>query len=298
LPLSIISMKQLLNQFILKPSLDNHRFLGSAIQKIALAAVIIFLPACATVPHTGRKQLNLVSDAQLNALALKAFNDVAAREPESTNQAIKDVVLRVTQRVSKATETIDKPGFDWNVRVIDKDIPNAFCLPGGKIVVYTGILPYVKNEAGLATVIAHEVAHAVARHGGERLSQNLAIQSALGLGGEILRGKDGTLDQRSRIILGAMGVGGTVGIVLPYSRAHEFEADQIGQVFMAAAGYDPSESVRLWDRMSKINKPPIPVWLSTHPADNDRITKLRGHLANANKYYLETPVKFGLGTPL
>lgn len=291
-------MKHLRNQFILGIPSGSRHSIAASIAYIFLVVVITLLPACATVPHTGRKQLNLVSDTQMNALALKAFNDVMANERETNDQAIKGVVQRVTQRVSKAAEALDKPGFDWDVRVIEKDVPNAFCLPGGKIFVYTGIIPYVKNEAGLAAVIAHEIAHAVARHGGERLSQNLAIHSALGLGGEILRDKNGTLDQKSRIILGALGVGGTVGIILPYSRAHELEADRIGQIYMAAAGFDPSESVKLWDRMSKINKPPIPVWLSTHPADEDRITRLRENLPKANQYYQQSPVKSGSGDPL
>lgn len=269
----------------------RKKFIASC---VILAVVLV--SACATVPHTGRRQFNMVSDARLNALALKAFNEVTAKEPESKDQRINDLVRRVSDRVSKAAEESDRPGFAWEVRVIEKDIPNAFCLPGGKIVIYTGILPYAKNEAGLAAIISHEVAHAVARHGGERLSQQLALQSAVGVGGEILRDKDGNLNTRARAILGALGLGATLGIILPYSRTHEFEADRIGQIYMAKAGYDPTEALRLWDGMSRINKPPIPPWLSTHPADEDRMTKLKENLPAVQRIYNQAPVKHGLGT--
>lgn len=260
--------------------------------------VVILAVACASVPHTGRRQFNVVSDRQLNELALKAFQQIAAKEPESSDKRLKKIVQRVADRVSKAAETIDKPEFDWEVKLIDKDVPNAFCLPGGKIVVYTGILPYARNEAGLAAIIAHEVAHAVARHGGERLSQQLALRGAVSAGGQILKKEDGTLDQKSKLILGALGLGATVGVILPYSRTHEFESDQIGQMYMARAGYDPAEAIKLWRRMSKIKKPPIPVWLSTHPADEDRVRKLAEHLPDARKHYSEAPTKFGRGSLL
>jgi len=260
--------------------------------------MVLIVCGCASVPHTGRRQFSVVSDSQLNALALKAFNEVVTNEPESKDQRLKEIVGRVADRVSKAAETLDKPRFDWKVRVIEKDLPNAFCLPGGKIVVYSGLVPYAKNEAGLAAVIAHEVAHAVARHGGERLSQQLALDSALSVGGKILRKEDGTLDNKARVLLGTLGMGGTLGIVRPYSRTHEFEADRIGQLYMARAGYDPTEALHLWERMSKIDKPPIPVWLSTHPADEERVRKLKEMIPDARKYYDEAPAKYGTGTPL
>ncbi|MBI5249415.1 MAG: M48 family metallopeptidase [Desulfomonile tiedjei] len=265
---------------------------------IIALALILSLLGCATVPHTGRKQLNMVSDHQLNALALKAFNEVVSKEQECKDQRIKEIVQRVSDRVSKAAEAMDKPGFKWDVRVIDKDVPNAFCLPGGKIVVFTGIIPYVKNEAGLAAVIGHEVAHAVARHGGERMSQQLALKGAVTVGGEVLKKEDGNLDSKARMILGAMGMGGMIGVILPYSRIHEVEADRIGQLYMAAAGYDPSESARLWERMAKINKPPVPVWLSTHPPEDERIRKLNESLPEARKVYDKSQARYGLGGPL
>jgi predicted Zn-dependent protease len=267
--------------------------------RISILLVILALAAaCATVPYTGRRQFNVISDSQLNALAVKAFNEVIEKEPPSKDERLKSIVQRVAERISKAADALDRPGFQWEVRVIDRDVPNAFCLPGGKIVVYKGILQYAKNEAGLAGIIGHEVAHAVARHGAERLSQKLVLEGAISLGQEIIRKEDGTIDQRARMALGALGLGGTVGIVLPYSRLHEFEADRIGQIYMARAGYEPAESMRLWDRLSKIKKPPIPVWLSTHPADEDRVQKLRETLPDAQKYYQAAPAKYGLGSLL
>jgi len=265
-----------------------------------LVALVGFLAltACASVPHTGRRQFNFLSDQQLNTLAAKAFSEIVAKEPESGDERLKTIVKRVAQRIGKAADDLDRPGFDWIVRVIDKDVPNAFCLPGGKIVMYTGIVPFARNEAGLAAIMAHEVAHAVARHGGERLSQQISLKGAVSAGGEILKKEDGSLDSKGRLILGALGLGGTLGVILPYSRTHEYEADKIGQIYMARAGYDPSEATRLWDRMSKIKKPPIPVWLSTHPADDDRVRRLRASLDDANKFYAEAPAKFGRGAPL
>jgi len=262
-----------------------------------LVVVMVLLTAfgCATVPHTGRRQLNVVSDTQLNALGLKAFKEVVSKEPEFKDKGFNEMVHRVAERVSNAAESMDSPRFDWQVRIIDKDVPNAVCLPGGKIVVFSGLRPYLKNEAGLAAVIAHEVAHAVAHHGAERLSQQLALSGAVSLGGEIVKNKDGKVDTKSRLLLGALGLGGMLGVLLPYSRVHEFEADRIGLIYMARAGYDPSEAVRLWERMSKIKKPPIPVWLSTHPADDDRIRKLRDLLPEAEKYYRQAPQRFGFG---
>jgi len=272
---------------------------NSALFQAVLVAFVLAVAACATVPHSGRRQFNILSDKQLNEVGLKAFEEISAKEPQLEDKRLNQIVRRVVDRVSKAAEHIDKPGFKWEVRVVDKNTPNAFCLPGGKIVVYSGMVPYARNEAGLAAVIGHEIAHAVDRHGGERLSQNLALKGALTLGGEVLKEKDGKLDQKARLLLGALGLGATVGIVLPYSRVHEFEADELGAKYMARAGYDPSAGVALWERMAQeVKKPPIPIWLSTHPSDEDRVRKLREFLPKAREHYGEAPEKYGMGVPL
>lgn len=255
--------------------------------------------SCATVPHTGRRQFNIVSDQQLNALAVNAFKEVKAQIPASQDTRLTELVKTVSDRISKAAEQMDKPGFAWDVRVLEKDIPNAFCLPGGKIVVFSGIVPFARNEAGLAAVIGHEVAHAVARHGAERMSQQLAIRGVLTTGGEIIKQKTGgALDQKTRLLLAAMGMGGTVGIILPFSRLHEFEADRIGMLYMAKAGYNPEAAIQLWQRMLELAKPPIPVWLSTHPPGEDRIEKLKAFLPEAMTLYNAAPEKRGFGKPL
>jgi predicted Zn-dependent protease len=291
-------MKYLMNQGVRDKERLRARSLSSFRVTLLCSILLVVGVSCATVPHTGRKQFNMLSDAQLNALGLKVFTAVLQKEHEVRDGRIAAVVRRVTERVSRAAETMDSPGFQWEVKVIDKDVPNAVCLPGGKIIVFKGIIPYVQNEAGLAAVISHEVAHAVARHAGERLSQQLALRGVLTIGGEVLKHKDGKLDGRSRIILGALGLGGTVGVILPYSRTHELEADRIGQLYMARAGYDPTEAVNLWSRMSKIKKPPIPEWLSTHPTDEERIRKLKEALPDAQKQYALAPAKYGKGVSL
>lgn len=289
-------MKYLINQALSSAASIHRR--GKTARLMGLIALSAALISCASVPHTGRRQFYAVSDRQLNALALKAFNEVVKKEPESQDERLKAIVRRVTDRVSKAAEEIDHPGFKWQVRVIDKDVPNAFCLPGGKIVVFSGMAKYARNEAGLAAVVAHEVAHAVARHGGERLTHRLAYQGGMIIGKELLKTEDGKLTTNARLLMGALGMGTLFGVILPYSRTHELEADQIGQIYMAAAGYDPTESVRFWDRMAKIKKPPIPVWLSTHPAGEERVRKLRESLPDAMKFYDDAKIKHGRGSLL
>jgi metalloendopeptidase OMA1, mitochondrial len=288
-------MNYLINQAIQ----NSHRTVTKVIPRgCSIFILTALLCACASVPHTGRRQLNMVSDKQLTSLGNQAFNELCATEPECKDVRTKDLVKRVVDRVAKAAEFMDHPGFKWEVRVLEKDVPNAFCLPGGKIVIFTGILPYARNEAGLAAVVAHEVAHVVARHGAERLSQQLALKGAVNIGGQLLKKEDGSMDSGSRVILGALGMGGTVGIILPYSRIHELEADQIGQLYMAQAGYDPSEGINLWERMAKIQKPPIPPWLSTHPPEAERISKLKEYLPQAQKIYAGSPFKYGIGMPI
>ncbi len=287
-------MNYLINQLIRRV---RHVRAGHAVSLLLVLCALV--TSCASVPHTGRRQFNFISDRQLNAIGLEAYREVVNKEQQVDEKRLQAIVERVANRVSKAAEAIDHPDFEWKATLIDKEEPNAFCLPGGKIVVNTGILPYAENEAGLAAIIAHEVAHAVARHGAERLSQKLALRGAMVLGGHMLnRDKGGELDRKSKMILSALGMGATVGVLLPYSRLHEHEADRIGQIFMAAAGYDPAEAVQLWSRMAKIKKPPIPVWLSTHPADAERIAKLREFLPDAAKYYQEAPEKYGKGVAL
>jgi metalloendopeptidase OMA1, mitochondrial len=283
----------------LKQVVINERIHIKSLTKIVLLALLPALViGCATVPHTGRRQFNMVSDNDINKAGLMAYNDLIAKEPAGKDPRLDEMVKRVTRRISKVVEQTDRPNFDWDMRVIEKDTPNAFCLPGGKMVLFSGMAPYLKNEAGLAAVIAHEIAHVVARHGAERLSQQTALKGTLNLGRGVLADESGKLTQKARLALAALGMGGAVGVILPYSRLHELEADKIGLIYMAKAGYDPTAALQLWERMSQIKKPPIPVWLSTHPSDEDRVAKIREFLPEAQRLYNQAPEKFGMGAPM
>ncbi len=290
-------MNILNNQDIRHERKDDRRLFFPA-KIITLAIIACWLISCASVPHTGRRQFNIVSDEKLEKLSAKAFKEISKKSSPYKDERAREILERVTKRIANAAESIDNPDFNWECKLLDEDTPNAFCLPGGKIVVFKGMLKYAMNEAGLASVIGHEVAHAVARHGGERLSQNLALKGALTLGEGALIGESGKLSRKGELLLGALGMGATIGVLLPYSRLHEHEADKIGQVYMAKAGYDPEESVKVWERFKKAAKPPIPPWLSTHPPDEERIEKLKENLSVSKKYYQEAHPKYGKGVML
>lgn len=239
------------------------------------------LYSCATTPVTGRSQFMLVSEQQEEELGLKAYQEVLSKEKVSKDPQLNAMVNRVGSRVAAVA---NKPGYNWQFTVIEDDkTANAFALPGGKVAVYTGILPYTKDEAGLAFVIAHEVAHAMARHGGERMSQQLLLQ----LGQQ---GLNAAIANRSPAAVEAVNLGyglaGTVGVVLPFSRKQEYEADEIGIELMAKAGYDPRQAPTFFERMLKdSNKQSPPAFLSTHPADQERINRLRELIPKALPYY-------------
>jgi predicted Zn-dependent protease len=182
------------------------------------------------------------------------------------------------------------PGLQWEFNVIESDEANAFCLPGGKVAVYTGILPLAQTEAGLAAVIGHEVAHAVARHAGERMSQALLVNLGLSVADISLQNS-----QHRPLIMAALGLGANVGVLLPYSRKHEAEADEIGTRYMARAGYDPREAVLLWQRFAKAGGPRPPPFLSTHPAPESRAQELEGIAQRALKEYDSAPQRYGRG---
>lgn len=246
-----------------------------------LAAVV--LVACYTNPQTGRKALVLFTPQEEAALGMNAFQDMKQQTPVSQDAVQTALLTRVGQRVASV---VDLPHAQWEFVVFkDDETPNAFCLPGGKVGVYTGILPLTQTEAGLATVVGHEVAHAVARHGGERMSQGLVIQlGGLGLSAALQKEPDLT----RQIALGAYGVAATVGYALPYSRKHELEADYMGLIYMAKAGYDPREAVAFWTRFKEWSDRrggSPPEFLSTHPMDERRIQELQNHMPEALAAY-------------
>ena len=257
---------------------------------IGFAAV---LAACETAPVTGRSQIMLVSENEERQMGLQAYQQVLSKEPLSHDAQANALVEKVGKRIAAAAERPPAemwraPHFRWEFSTIDKNEPNAFCLPGGKIAVYTGILPIARTEAGLAAIIGHEVAHALARHGAERMSDQMVASVGAAAASAALAT---TVSGRNRTYLPAMmaavGAGATMGFILPMSRAQESEADRIGLVLMALAGYDPHEAIGVWERMRAANAGGRrqAEWLSTHPADTTRLNDIRGWMNEAMKYY-------------
>jgi metalloendopeptidase OMA1, mitochondrial len=250
-----------------------------------LAGCLLVITGCQTVPITGRKGLDLISADQEMQLGLTSFDQIKSNTPVSHDPAVNAMVKRVGEQIARVAGK-DMPNAQWEFVVFESKEANAFCLPGGKVGVYTGILPITKSEAGLATVLGHEVAHAVAHHGAERMSQQMVVQ----MGGQALASSLGGADpgwQKAAMV--AYGVGSQVGVMLPYSRAHESEADHIGLIYMARAGYQPEEAVSFWERFSQYEKSSggsgTPGFLRTHPLDEVRIQQLREWLPEAKAEY-------------
>lgn len=242
--------------------------------------VVLLLAGCESVPVTGRKQLQMVSEQQEIKMGLTSFKEILGKERLEQDPAVNARVQRIGRRIAAATGRTD---YQWEFRVIDNDKTlNAFCLPGGKVAVYTGLLPVAQDDAGLAAVIAHEVAHAIARHGGERLSQEMVVKG-LTVATVVATSDSGNAD----LYAGLLGAGAAAGFLLPYSRLHESEADRMGLIYMAKAGYDPRAALGLWQRMAAMSKGKSkgPEWLSTHPADETRIKDIEHWLPEAQSHY-------------
>lgn len=261
---------------------------SSARRMIPAFALSLLLAGCVTAPMTGRNQLLLVGDGEMNAMGVQAFQQVLTEEPVSKDPQKNALVSGVGRRIAQAAEQYlagqGRPEqFAWEFVVIENDeTVNAWCLPGGKVAVYTGILPVTETEDGLAVVVAHEVAHAIARHSNERMSQGLIVE----MGGQALSAALQSQPQRTReMFLQAVGLGANVGVVLPFSRTQEYEADRIGLNLMAMAGYDPRASIPLWERMNSMGGPRPPEFLSTHPAPQHRIEALNQMMPEALGYY-------------
>lgn len=241
-----------------------------------------FLLSCQTAPVTGRKQFILLSAPAENQMGITAYSQIIKDEKLSTNRQTNSMVERVGQRIAGVA---NRPDFKWEFRVIEKDVANAFALSGGKVAVYTGILKYTQTEAGLAVVMSHEVAHALARHGGERVSRSIIAQLGLAAVQVGLNNNDPTIMQGIALAYG-------VGVELPFSRGQESEADHIGLLLMAKAGYNPQEAIPFWQRMEagKGEQGP-PEFLSTHPSGTTRIAQIKGWLPEAMPYYRETATR-------
>ncbi len=254
-------------------------------------AFLFFLASCATVPITERRTIHLVSDQELTTLSLQEYDKVLKQAKVSQDTGKVQMVKNVGSRIARATEDFlkeqglagDVQNYKWEFNLIeDEKTANAWCMPGGKVAVYTGILPFTQNETGLAVVMGHEIAHAVAKHGNERMSQGLLAQ----MGGVALSVALSSQPAAAQnLFLAAYGAGAQVGFLLPYSRLQESEADRIGLILMAKAGYDPRQAVPFWTRMNAKGGGRPPQFLSTHPAPDTRIKDIEGHLPEAMKHY-------------
>ena len=261
---------------------------------LSLVSTAVLSTGCATTESAG------ISEADINAQALKAYDEVKAKSKRSNNREWTEIVNRVANRI--AASSGEK--FDWEVILIESPEVNAWCMPGGKMAVYTGIMPVLKTEAALAAVMGHEVAHATRRHGMQRyaraLNQNLAglvIGGVTAVGGQLL-----CKTEQCRLLTGLGGLAAGFAITFfdrKFSRADETDADKFGQVYMAKAGYDPQESIRLWQRMNAASggKAP-PEFMSTHPSDETRQGNLRSWLPEAETYYQRAYDKHGLGVAI
>ncbi len=260
-------------------------YLASAV----VIAMLVF--SCTSVPITGRKQLSLIPGSQMMTMSFQQYNQFLSENKLSTDAAATAMVKKVGLKIQNAVERYfaekglskQLQGYAWEFNLVESPEANAWCMPGGKVVFYSGILPITANETGLAVVMGHEVAHAIAEHGNERMSQQLMTQ----MGGMALAvAMQDKPEQTQALWLTAFGLGSQLGVLLPYSRLHESEADKLGLIFMAMAGYDPNEAVAFWQRMATMKGGQAPPeFLSTHPSDETRIAQIRKWLPEAMKYY-------------
>jgi metalloendopeptidase OMA1, mitochondrial len=249
--------------------------------RLLIALILLGAVACQTVPITGRSQFVLVPEGTEVQMGLESFQQILGKSKISTDPRLNEQVTRVGRRIAEATGRSD---YQWEFKVIEDAQVNAFCLPGGKVAVYTGILPVTRDDAGLAAVLGHEVAHAVARHGGERLSQQMAAQGlTLAATQALLGGSDPAIGQ---LVGAALGAGVSIGVLMPFSRAQESEADHLGLIYMAEAGYHPGAARDLWVRMGEASKGRQQLeFLSTHPLPATRIAQIEGWIPEALKHY-------------
>ncbi|AMM52539.1 peptidase M48 [Rufibacter sp. DG15C] len=255
-----------------------------------LSLTVLLTVGCSTVPITGRRQLSLVSDQEVIAMSFQAYDETIKQSKLSTNASQTAMVKRVGQRVQRAVEqymsangfSAQLEGYQWEFNLIQDDKQqNAFAMAGGKTAVYTGILPITQDETGLAVVMGHEIAHAIAKHSNERISQQMAQQYGGAALGAVVGAKSGAAQEVANVVYG---IGTGVGM-LKYGRDQESEADQLGLIFMAMAGYNPEAALSFWQRMAANGGGGTPEFLSTHPSSETRISNIQKHLPEAKKYY-------------
>lgn len=257
---------------------------------MVVATAVGVWTGCKAAPLTGRRQLMVVPEKHEISSGISAYTQILADETEVKEASMSDMVKRVGERLAAVA---GRPDYQWEFKLLKSEQMNAFALPGGKVAIYEGILPVCKNEAGLAVVMSHEVAHALARHGGERMSQTMLAKGGK-MGLEFMTGN--RTAQEKETWLKAYGYVSEYGVLLPYSRKHESEADHIGLMLMARAGYDPSEAPRFWQRFSEHKGGDKPVeFMSTHPSDERRSADLENVLPEAMELYEQAAVKHGFG---
>ena len=244
-----------------------------------LVLALLGAVACQTVPFTNRSQLLLIPEGTELQMGLSSYQEILKKAQVSQDPVVNAQVERVGARIAEATGRTD---YRWEFRALEDKQANAFCLPGGKVAVYTGILPITRDDAGLAAVLGHEVAHAIARHGGERISQQLAVQGGLVATQTALAGRD---PRTTQWVAAGLGAGATVGLLLPWSRQQESEADHLGLIYMARAGYHPQAARDLWMRMASQAGARQPEFLSTHPAPQTRIAQIEAWIPEALRDY-------------
>lgn len=250
----------------------------------------MLLPNCVHIPETGKKAFIMTSPSFENQLGRDGYREVLKDAKLNTNPRLNEILTRVGTRIAAQTGNLS---FKWEYKLIESKEQNAWCMPGGKIAVYTGILPVMKNEAGMATVIGHEVAHAILRHSGQRISQQMIVNLGLSVADISLSNS-----KHKNTIIGLLGAGAAVGVMLPYSREHEREADRVGLKYMASAGYDPKEAVSFWQRFANNGGAAPPEFLSTHPGASSRVEDLKRNLPEALRLYESSKKKLGSGQKL
>ena len=285
-----------MNNYLCKDKFLNLEF-NNSLKKLLFMKKIIFIlllacliVSCSTVLLTGRKQLSLVPDSEVLTSSFQSYKQFIDSVPASQDKVNTALVKKVGKKISTVVEaylnangmSADVATYSWEFNLVKESTVNAFCMPGGKVVVFEGILPITKNEVGLAVVLGHEIAHAVAKHSNERLSQQMLLQYGSSLTDVLLTNKTSATRATINTIYG---IGAQYGVMLPYSRQHEYEADRLGLIFIAMAGYDPNEAITFWERMSASSKNAPVEFMSTHPSDANRIAKLRELLPEALKYY-------------
>lgn len=247
--------------------------------------------SCSTVPLTGRTQLDFIPAEMMFSMSYQQYGEVIKSSKISTDPAKTQMVKRVGQKVQNAVERYmaannlsgQLKNYQWEFNLVESDEVNAWCMPGGKVVVYTGIFSVTQDEAGLAVVMGHEIAHAIAKHGNERMSQGLLSN----LGGLTLaKALENKPEQTKQLWMSAFNAGAQYGVLLPYNRLQESEADHLGLIFMAMAGYDPNVAVTVWERMAKLKEGRAnPEFLSSHPSDQNRIKSIKSQIPEAMKHY-------------